>query len=99
MAVQSQVRRTLVFLQEHYIDCDQRFGGGARVKLSPFLARHSSPCSRDVRVEGMDGDRQPCTHKFTLHKDTVLGYTTSTGDIQSCTRNCRSFAVEFVRTL
>ncbi|CAI7764115.1 unnamed protein product [Closterium sp. NIES-54] len=95
-AVQSQLRWAKFFIRERYIDCGQQFGAGASAQLSPFLARHSAPCSTRVTVQGVDTDGQPREHEFTLHEEPINGYKASTGDLQSCIQTCHSFATELL---
>ncbi|CAI7844360.1 unnamed protein product [Closterium sp. NIES-54] len=57
---------------------------------------HGVPCSRALTVEGVDSDGQPCVHHFTLHEESLLGYTTRHGDMQGCITTCRSFARELI---
>ncbi|CAI7843863.1 unnamed protein product [Closterium sp. NIES-54] len=98
-AVHSQVRRTIIYMEQRYLNCGQQFGGGTSELLSAFLARHASPDCREVTVEGVDKEGQPRVHKFQLHEEAVKGYTTSSGDMQGCYTCCRSFARELVYSL
>ncbi|CAI5489058.1 unnamed protein product, partial [Closterium sp. Naga37s-1] len=98
-AVHSQVRRTIIYMEQRYLNCGQQFGGGTSELLSAFLARHASPDCREVTVEGVDKEGQPRVHKFQLHEEAVKGYTTSSGDMQGCYTCCRSFARELVYNL
>ncbi|CAI5493567.1 unnamed protein product [Closterium sp. Naga37s-1] len=98
-AVHSQVRRTIIYMEQRYLNCGQQFGGGTSELLSAFLARHASPDCREVTVEGVDKEGQPRVHKFHLHEEAVKGYTTSSGDMQGCYTCCRSFARELVYNL
>ncbi|CAI7859030.1 unnamed protein product [Closterium sp. NIES-54] len=86
-------------LLERYIDCGQHFGAGASTLLSPFLACHSAPCTRRVTVQGVDTNKQLREHEFTLHEETIPGYTATPGDLPSCIRTCRSFATELLYNL
>ncbi|CAI5525806.1 unnamed protein product [Closterium sp. Naga37s-1] len=79
-AVHSQVRRTIIYMEQRYLNCGQQFGGGTNELLSAFLARHASPDCREVTVEGVDKEGQPRVHKFQLHEEAVKGYTTTSGD-------------------
>ncbi|CAI7862358.1 unnamed protein product, partial [Closterium sp. NIES-53] len=98
-AVHSQVRRTIIYMEQRYLNCGQQFGGGTSKLLSAFLARHASPDCREVTVEGVDKEGQPRVHKFQLHEEAVKGYTTSSGDMQGCYACCRSFARKLVYNL
>ncbi|CAI5507601.1 unnamed protein product, partial [Closterium sp. Naga37s-1] len=98
-AVHSQVRRTIIYMEQRYLNCGQQFGGGTSELLSAFLARHASPDCREVTVEGVDKEGQPRVHTFQLHEEAVKGYTTSSGDMQGCYTCCRSFARELVYNL
>ncbi|CAI5490670.1 unnamed protein product [Closterium sp. Naga37s-1] len=98
-AVHSQVRRTIIYIEQRYLNCGQQFGGGTSELLSAFLERHASPDYCEVTVEGVDKEGQPRVHTFQLHEEAVKGYTTSSGDMQGCYTCCRSFARELVYNL
>ncbi|CAI5523010.1 unnamed protein product [Closterium sp. Naga37s-1] len=98
-AVHSQERRTIIYIEQRYLNCGQQFGGGTSELLSAFLARHASPDCREVTVEGVDKEGQPQVYKFQLHEESVKGYTTSSGDMQGCYTCRRSFACELVYNL
>ncbi|CAI5536427.1 unnamed protein product [Closterium sp. Naga37s-1] len=57
-AVHSQVRRTIIYIEQRYLNCGQQFGGGTSELLSAFLARHALPDCREVIVEGVDKEGQ-----------------------------------------
>ncbi|CAI5497762.1 unnamed protein product [Closterium sp. Naga37s-1] len=97
--VHSQVRRTIIYIEQRYLHCGQQFGGWTSELLSAFLARHALPDCREVTMEGVDKEGQRRVHKFQLHEESVKGYTTSSGDMQGCYTCCRSFARELVYNL
>ncbi|GJP70492.1 hypothetical protein CLOP_g1426 [Closterium sp. NIES-67] len=91
--VQSQVRRTIVFIRSRYVNCGPNFGTNSD-RLSKFLERHAS--NRDVIVQGVDADGMERVHQFELHEEPLPNYTTARGDKASCTLTCRSYATELI---
>ncbi|GJP33763.1 hypothetical protein CLOM_g18279 [Closterium sp. NIES-68] len=91
--VQSQARRTIVFLRSRYINCGPNFGATS-ARLFQFLERHSS--SREVIVTGVDAEGMERVHQFELHEEPLPKYTTAHGDQASCNLTCCSYATELV---
>ncbi|CAI5535881.1 unnamed protein product [Closterium sp. Naga37s-1] len=92
------VHNTIHLLRTRYLDSnDETFGQGGAA-LGPFLAKHASEESREVKVDGPDSTGAPTTHCYLLHEEAIVGQN-SKGNLSACLKLGREFVVELIKQL
>ncbi|CAI5512926.1 unnamed protein product [Closterium sp. Naga37s-1] len=72
--IQPALQHTVNTLSGRYIDYKETFGDNSG-RLAKFLQAHSNIKKREVKVDGVDADGTPTTHKYVLHEKHLEGQT------------------------